>query len=108
MWATLTAAVCELTRPMYSSISFGLVPAAVMRVGVLMCVGMAFLRRVNRPRGLQTTDTGLCQRRRRDVHAHYGPAGRRGQQEVEDRNHMSSGAPRPSTIDCSRNHDRRG
>src|SRR5450432_1871494 len=33
MWATLTAEVFELTRPMYSSISLGLLPAAAMRVG---------------------------------------------------------------------------
>ncbi len=33
MWATLTPEVLVLTRPMNSSISFGLVPAARMRVG---------------------------------------------------------------------------
>ncbi len=32
MWATLTASVPEFTRPMYSSMSFGLLPADVMRV----------------------------------------------------------------------------
>ena len=41
MWATLTPAVLVLTRPMYSSISLGLVPAAEMRVGCATSVGMS-------------------------------------------------------------------
>src|SRR3954447_21111078 len=45
--ATLHAEVFELTRPMNSSIRFGLLPAASMTDGCLMCVGM---RRVYRPR----------------------------------------------------------
>lgn len=39
MWATLVAVVAEFTRPMYSSISFGLLPADVMRVGFAISVG---------------------------------------------------------------------
>jgi hypothetical protein len=39
MWATLTRASAEFTRPAYSSISFGLFPAAVMRVGAGIRVG---------------------------------------------------------------------
>ena len=35
--------VFELTRPMYSSISLGLFPAAWMRVGWAMSVGMKFV-----------------------------------------------------------------
>jgi hypothetical protein len=41
MWATLTADVFEFTLPMYSSMSFGLFPAAVMRVGWEIKVGMS-------------------------------------------------------------------
>src|ERR1700688_4669194 len=41
MWATLTAEVFELTRPMYSSMSLGLLPAAWIRVGWGMSVGMS-------------------------------------------------------------------
>jgi hypothetical protein len=40
MWATLAAEVFELTRPMYSSMSLGLLPAAWIRVGWEMSVGM--------------------------------------------------------------------
>src|ERR1051326_8727461 len=40
MCATLAAEVFELTRPMYSSISLGLLPAASMRVGCVIRVGM--------------------------------------------------------------------
>src|SRR3954454_8503034 len=40
MRATETAAVSLFTRPMYSSIRFGLFPAASMTFGELMCVGM--------------------------------------------------------------------
>jgi hypothetical protein len=40
MCAILIAVVPELTRPMYSSIDLGLVPAAAMRFGELMCRGM--------------------------------------------------------------------
>jgi len=40
MWATLSADVFELTRPMYSSMSLGLLPAAVIRVAWGMNVGM--------------------------------------------------------------------
>src|SRR6478752_6886109 len=40
MWATLTPEVRVLTRPMNSSISLGLVPAARMRVGCATRVGM--------------------------------------------------------------------
>src|SRR5437773_11239633 len=40
MCATLTAAVFELTRPTYSSICFGRVPAARMRAGSVTCSGM--------------------------------------------------------------------
>src|ERR1035438_9365160 len=40
MWATLMAAVEVLTRPTYSSISLGLFPAGVMRVGLGIRVGM--------------------------------------------------------------------
>src|SRR5580692_3181073 len=47
IWATLTPAVLELMRPMYSSMSLGLVPAAEMRVGCAIKVGMsAPLRRI--------------------------------------------------------------
>lgn len=38
--ATLSASVAEFTRPMNSSIFFGLFPAAWITVGVEMCVGM--------------------------------------------------------------------
>src|SRR5262249_19173778 len=38
--AMLAWAVCELTRPMNSSITFGLLPAALMIVGFGMCLGM--------------------------------------------------------------------
>src|SRR5882724_1411259 len=41
MCATLTTSVFEFTRPMTSSMSFGLLPAAVIRVGFSMSVGMA-------------------------------------------------------------------
>src|SRR5207237_1296738 len=40
MCATLTAAVFALARPTYSSICFGGLPAATMRVGWMMCSGM--------------------------------------------------------------------
>src|SRR5580700_3853101 len=40
MWATLAAEVCEFTRPMYSSMSLGLLPADWMRVGCEIRVGM--------------------------------------------------------------------
>src|SRR5437868_1970173 len=40
MCARLTASVLELTRPTYSSIAFGLLPAATMRVGLLISSGM--------------------------------------------------------------------
>ena len=43
MWATLAAEVFVLTRPMYSSMSLGLLPAAWMRVGWGMSVGMGRL-----------------------------------------------------------------
>jgi MFS superfamily sulfate permease-like transporter len=39
--ATLSALVPEFTRPTYSSIAFGLFPAATMRVGASMSCGMA-------------------------------------------------------------------
>ena len=39
-WATLVDDVLELTRPMYSSMSLGLFPAASMRVGWEMRVGI--------------------------------------------------------------------
>src|SRR3954452_8510894 len=39
--ATLHADVFEFTRPMNSSILFGLLPAASMTEGCLMCVGMS-------------------------------------------------------------------
>src|SRR5579863_49038 len=45
MWATLVVEVLELTRPMYSSISFGLLPAASIRVGWEIRVGMDQTRR---------------------------------------------------------------
>src|ERR1019366_1711156 len=38
--AMLTASVFEFTRPTTSSISFGLLPAAVIRLGFSMSVGM--------------------------------------------------------------------
>src|SRR5258708_5407611 len=40
MWAMLTPAVCEFTRPIYSSMSFGGLPAGSIRVGALIWVGM--------------------------------------------------------------------
>jgi hypothetical protein len=40
MWAMLVEDVCEFTRPMYSSMSLGLLPADWMRVGCGMRVGM--------------------------------------------------------------------
>jgi len=40
MCATLAEAVCELTRPIYSSMSLGLLPAAWIRVGWGMRVGI--------------------------------------------------------------------
>src|SRR5262245_36464580 len=40
MWATLTAVVPELTRPTYSSMAFGLLPAATMRVAFGMRMGV--------------------------------------------------------------------
>jgi hypothetical protein len=40
MWAMLTALVWLLTRPMYSSIRFGLLPAAVIRLGSAISCGM--------------------------------------------------------------------
>jgi hypothetical protein len=39
MCAMLIASSAELTRPTYSSISFGFVPAAVIRLGEVMWVG---------------------------------------------------------------------
>src|SRR5579863_1018791 len=57
MWATLTPAVFELMRPMYSSISLGLVPAAEMRVGCDSSVGMsAPLRRITLARAGATSE----------------------------------------------------
>src|SRR5829696_5405065 len=41
MWATLTRSSPVFTRPAYSSISFGLVPAASTRLGVSISCGMA-------------------------------------------------------------------
>jgi hypothetical protein len=43
MRAMLTASVSEFTRPMYSSMTFGLLPAALMIDGALMKVGMVSL-----------------------------------------------------------------
>ena len=43
MWATLAAEVFVLTRPTYSSISLGLLPADWIRVGSGMSVGMGGL-----------------------------------------------------------------
>jgi hypothetical protein len=43
MWATLSSFVFEFTRPTYSSISLGLLPAAVTRLGAGIRVGMALL-----------------------------------------------------------------
>jgi hypothetical protein len=43
MWAMLTAASPLFTLPTYSSISFGLLPAAVIRVGFPISVGMVLL-----------------------------------------------------------------
>jgi len=40
MWAMLICPCWELTRPMYSSINFGLLPAASIRVGVGINVGI--------------------------------------------------------------------
>jgi hypothetical protein len=40
MWAMLAAEVLELTRPMYSSMSLGLLPADWIRVGCGINVGM--------------------------------------------------------------------
>src|ERR1017187_3148604 len=45
MCATLVALVAEFTRPTYSSISLGLLPAASTRVGLAMNVGTFFLLR---------------------------------------------------------------
>jgi hypothetical protein len=42
MWAMLTAESAELTRPTYSSISFGLFPTASTRVGPSIHLGMAW------------------------------------------------------------------
>jgi hypothetical protein len=44
MWAILTADSPLVTRPTYSSIRFGLLPAASMRVGFSIRVGIVFLR----------------------------------------------------------------
>jgi hypothetical protein len=41
MCAIDNASMRELTRPKYSSMIFGLLPAASMRVGVVMWVGIA-------------------------------------------------------------------
>ena len=41
MCAMLSRDSPEFTRPMYSSMIFGLLPAAVMRVGVEIIVGIA-------------------------------------------------------------------
>ena len=41
MWAMLTWLLPEFTRPMNSSISFGLLPAASIRVGVEIRVGIS-------------------------------------------------------------------
>jgi hypothetical protein len=46
MCAMLSAVVALFTRPTYSSISFGLFPAASMRVGRSMCFGMRALYRI--------------------------------------------------------------
>src|SRR5262245_34596452 len=43
MCAMLNPSMRELTRPMNSSMSLGLLPAASMRVGVATRVGMGFL-----------------------------------------------------------------
>jgi hypothetical protein len=48
MWAMLAPEVFEFTRPMYSSISLGLFPAAVMRVACGISVGMGM--RIPEPR----------------------------------------------------------
>jgi hypothetical protein len=42
MWAMLAASVELFTRPAYSSISLGLLPAARMRVGFAIRVGMIY------------------------------------------------------------------
>jgi hypothetical protein len=44
MCAMLAAEVFEVTRPMYSSINLGLLPAAAMRVGCGISVGIRKLR----------------------------------------------------------------
>ena len=49
MWATLSAAVEELTRPTYSEICFGLFPAGAMMVGAL--VVLLVVRALRAPRG---------------------------------------------------------
>src|SRR5437867_8558122 len=44
MCATLTRSVAELTRPKYSSMRFGLLPAARIRVGAGMWIGIRVAR----------------------------------------------------------------
>jgi hypothetical protein len=43
MWAMLTADSPVLTRPTYSSMSFGLLPAAVIHEGFSISVGIVLL-----------------------------------------------------------------
>ena len=50
MWAMLTPASPLLARPTYSSISFGLLPAAVTRVGFSIRVGIVLLHSLCFPR----------------------------------------------------------
>jgi hypothetical protein len=40
MRAILKSEVCEFTNPIYSSITFGLFPAASITVGLLIFIGM--------------------------------------------------------------------
>src|SRR5436309_11946966 len=72
MWATLAEDVFEFTRPMYSSMSFGLFPAAWMRVGWAMSVGMKslVLSEELRIQGYINTDQSSDRRER----AELGPA----------------------------------
>src|SRR5262249_61215836 len=80
MCAPLTASVFEFTRPTYSSIVFGRFPAATMRVGFAMWVGMG-----RPPSGVQARHVGrggehggLVERELVETRPHFGGGRERG------------------------------
>src|ERR1700752_341335 len=72
MCATLTRSSPVLTRPAYSSMSFGLVPAASTRLGLSISSGIALNLQPLAQRGGPPAVEALQQRLRRGLGVHRG------------------------------------